>query len=234
MKSLTWFSRAADHDIDDNANTQITLYSGRGLYIESTAGTFWLVGTAVEHHTLYQYQLANTKNIFAAQLQTETPYFQPLPNALVPYTAVTSLQDPVFSCTGVSGNCAEAWGLRVLSTSNVLIYGSNHYSWFDNYSQSMYAPFFIAPLEWTASLLSVMSSWNSCLLITRLSDCSTFATGESCQARIVDLEGTNSGLSIYSLNTIGATSMINNGATEVAAWEDNMGVYQSNIISLKG
>lgn len=42
-----------------------------------------------------------------------------------------------------------------------------------------------------------------------------------------------SGLNIYSLNTIGSTSMITNGATEVANWEDNKGVYQSNIISFK-
>ena len=41
--------------------------------IESAVGTFWLVGTAAEHHVLYQYQFANTKNIFASQLQTETP-----------------------------------------------------------------------------------------------------------------------------------------------------------------
>jgi glucan 1,3-beta-glucosidase len=33
---------SADHDIDSSANTQISVYSGRGLYIESTAGTFWL------------------------------------------------------------------------------------------------------------------------------------------------------------------------------------------------
>lgn len=64
-------------------------------------------------------------------------------------------------------------------------------------------------------------------------DCSTFATGEQCQSRIVDLEGTISNLNIYSLNTIGSTSMINNAGTEVAGWEDNKGVYQSNIISLK-
>jgi len=36
-----WFW-TADHDIDDINNTQITIYNGRGLYIESTAGTFWL------------------------------------------------------------------------------------------------------------------------------------------------------------------------------------------------
>jgi glucan 1,3-beta-glucosidase len=33
---------AADHDIDSQSNIQVTIYSGRGLYIESTAGNFWL------------------------------------------------------------------------------------------------------------------------------------------------------------------------------------------------
>lgn len=37
----TWLW-TADHDIDSSDNTQITVYAGRGLYIESTAGTFWL------------------------------------------------------------------------------------------------------------------------------------------------------------------------------------------------
>jgi len=32
----------ADHDIDDPANTQLTIYNGRGLLIDSTVGTFWL------------------------------------------------------------------------------------------------------------------------------------------------------------------------------------------------
>lgn len=32
------------------------------------------VGTAVEHHTLYQYQLANTKDVYMGFIQTETPY----------------------------------------------------------------------------------------------------------------------------------------------------------------
>ncbi|KAK3945668.1 hypothetical protein QBC46DRAFT_430298 [Diplogelasinospora grovesii] len=128
----------ADHDIDDASNTQITVYAGRGLYIESTAGTFWLYGTAVEHHVLYQYQLANTQNIFMGQIQTETPYYQPQPNALVPFSPVTSLNDPNFStsCTGVSGNCAEAWGLRVVNSNNILVYGAGLYSFFNNYSTS--------------------------------------------------------------------------------------------------
>lgn len=61
-------------------------------------------------------------------------------------------------------------------------------------------------------------------------DCSTFASGEDCQSRIVRLQGTLSDINIYSLNTIGSTSMIDNAGTEVADWEDNKGVYQSNII----
>lgn len=127
--------RAADHDIDDASDTQITVYSGRGIFIESTTGPFWLVGTASEHHVLYQYQFADTTNIFASQLQTETPYYQPLPTALVPFTANATLQDPTFDCDGVTGNCDEAWGLRILSSSDIFVYGANHYSWFNNYEQ---------------------------------------------------------------------------------------------------
>lgn len=62
----------ADHDVEDPNLTQITVYTGRGLYIESTAGTIWLYGTAVEHHSLYQYQFANTQNVYMGQIQTET------------------------------------------------------------------------------------------------------------------------------------------------------------------
>ena len=64
----------ADHDLDDPNSTQITVYTGRGLLIESTDGNLWLVGTAVEHHALYQYQLSNTQSVFMGQIQTETPY----------------------------------------------------------------------------------------------------------------------------------------------------------------
>ena len=34
----------ADHDLDDarNNNTQLTIYAGRGLYVESEQGRLWL------------------------------------------------------------------------------------------------------------------------------------------------------------------------------------------------
>lgn len=37
----TWLW-TADHDIDDPKNTDITIYTGRGLLVESTSGTLWL------------------------------------------------------------------------------------------------------------------------------------------------------------------------------------------------
>ncbi|KAI1493392.1 pectate lyase superfamily protein-domain-containing protein [Biscogniauxia mediterranea] len=131
----TWLW-TADHDIEDSNNTQITVYAGRGLYIESTVGTFWLVGTAVEHNHLYNYQFANTKNVFASMFQTETPYYQPTPNAIEPFPVVEALNDPDFtaSCSGVEGNCANSWGLRIIDSTDFFIYGAGHYSFFDNYS----------------------------------------------------------------------------------------------------
>ncbi|KAK9771541.1 putative Pectate lyase superfamily protein-domain-containing protein [Seiridium cardinale] len=196
----TWLW-TADHDIEDASNTQITIYSGRGLYIESQNGPIWLVGTAVEHHVLYNYQIANSKNIFASELQTETPYFMPTPNALVPFTVNTALNDPDFSssCSGVSGNCAASWGLRVLDSSDVLIYGAGHYSFFSSYSTT----------------------------------CSTVDAGETCQSRIVSLEGTISNVNIYNLNTIGSLSMINRDGTSLASWSDNVNTFAANIAVFK-
>ncbi|KAM7215073.1 exo-beta-1,3-glucanase [Rhypophila decipiens] len=191
----------ADHDIDDAANTQITIYSGRGLYIESTAGTFWLYGTGSEHHVLYQYQLSATQNIFMGQIQTETPYFAPQPNALVPFPPQSSLQDPDFSssCAGVQErNCAAAWGLRVINNSkNILVYGAGLYSFFTNYS----------------------------------TDCSTFAAGQTCQARMTSLEGIAQGsqVNIYNLNTIGARQMMTRDGRQVVWYADNVNVFPSCV-----
>ena len=61
----------ASHDIEDQTLTQITVYAGRGLLIESSVGNIWLVGTSVEHHTLYQYQFVGTKNIYAGQVRAQ-------------------------------------------------------------------------------------------------------------------------------------------------------------------
>lgn len=131
-----WFW-TADHDLDDtsNNNTQINIYAGRGLHIESQRGVLWLYGTAVEHHVKYQYQLIDTRTIFMGQIQTETAYYQPNPDATLPFPSVPSLHDPVFIApTNTSANTASGWGLRILRSNNILGYGVGLYSFFDNYS----------------------------------------------------------------------------------------------------
>ncbi|KAK1759848.1 hypothetical protein QBC47DRAFT_292345 [Echria macrotheca] len=121
----------ADHDLEIGANNQqITIYAGRGLLIESTAGDIWLYGTAVEHHQLYEYQLVGTQDIVMGQIQTETAYYQRNPDATIPFAAVPQYSDPVFSA-GDSG-----WGLRVVDSKDIIVYGAGLYSFFNNYSTS--------------------------------------------------------------------------------------------------
>ncbi|KAL3433451.1 pectate lyase superfamily protein-domain-containing protein [Aspergillus tetrazonus] len=133
----TWLW-VSDHDIDvqnEADGGQITLYSGRGLNIESTAGNIWLSGTSVEHNVLYEYQFVSTKNVYMGQIQTETAYYQSNPNALIPFTPNPSIHDPDFasSCDGRTGNCAIGWGLRVVDSRDLAAYGAGLYSFFDNY-----------------------------------------------------------------------------------------------------
>ncbi|KAH6618327.1 glycoside hydrolase family 55 protein [Chaetomium sp. MPI-SDFR-AT-0129] len=121
----------ADHDIEVGANNeQITVYAGRGLLVENTQGPFWFVGTSVEHHQLYEYEIVNSANLYLGQIQTETAYYQPNPDAShLPFTPRRGAPyyDPVFA-KGESG-----WGLRVVDSKDVLVYGAGLYSFFDNY-----------------------------------------------------------------------------------------------------
>ncbi|KAI5926494.1 putative Exo-beta-1,3-glucanae [Camillea tinctor] len=120
----------ADHDIEDRNLTQITIYAGRGLLIESTAGGIWLYGTGVEHHSLYGYRLVGTKDVVMGQIQTETAYYQPNPDATIPFPPVAALHDPVFS-PGDRG-----LGLSVVDSEGILVYGAGLYSFFNNYNVS--------------------------------------------------------------------------------------------------
>ncbi|KAF8310396.1 beta-1,3-glucanase [Clavulina sp. PMI_390] len=121
---------AADHDLDDSNQGQIDVYSGRGILIES-ANPVWLIGTASEHHTLYQYNLASAKAVFIALIQTETPYWQPTPAVPSPFTLSTTYHDPTYP----SGQ-TDAWAFYVQTSSNIYAYGVNLYSFFNNYSQT--------------------------------------------------------------------------------------------------
>ena len=129
-----WFW-AADHDLEPSANSaQINIFNGRGVLVESQ-GPVWMVGTAAEHSVLYNYQLSSASSVYMGLIQTETPYYQGNPDARTPYASQTLLADPSFdSCTGAT--CARAWGLRIVNSTDVFIYGAGLYSFFDNYDQT--------------------------------------------------------------------------------------------------
>ncbi|KAK5989878.1 Glucan 1,3-beta-glucosidase [Cladobotryum mycophilum] len=123
----------ADHELDLGDHNQVNIYNGRGILFESTKGT-WGWGTASEHNVLVNYNINKASNIFLALVQTETAYFQGNPDAKVPFTSNPTYGDPDFSkCTGPT--CARTWGLRVINSSNILVYGGGLYSFFDNYAQ---------------------------------------------------------------------------------------------------
>ncbi|KAK3331350.1 pectate lyase superfamily protein-domain-containing protein [Apodospora peruviana] len=221
----------ADHDIEDWNCTQISVFAGRGLLIE--ADRIWLVGHAVEHHTLYQYQIVNASDIFMGQIQTESPYYQPNPPAPAPFHQLNSdLHDPDFdfdcktvtyasSANVANGSlslpghppCAMAWGLRILGSHNIVGFGAGLYSFFNNYD----------------------------------TNCSTVAAGENCQARIFwvgplvdvaasDTNGTKVGgkldmstIAVYNLNTVGSVSMVTRQGTDVAAWMQNGATFAATL-----
>jgi glucan 1,3-beta-glucosidase len=69
------------------------------------------------------------------QIQTETAYYQPNPDATIPFPYVEALSDPVFKPSSDSFvNAASGWGLRIVRSNNILGYGVGLYSFFDNYS----------------------------------------------------------------------------------------------------
>lgn len=49
-----------------------------------------------------------------------------------------------------------------------------------------------------------------------------------CQSKIFSVEG-NSDVSVYNLNTVGATSMVTRDGVEVANYKDNLNVYPDTV-----
>ncbi|RYP21256.1 hypothetical protein DL767_009308 [Monosporascus sp. MG133] len=125
----------ADHDLDKSTLDQVDIYSGRGLLVESDKA--WLWGTSVEHSVLYQYQFSNTKNVVMGMIQTESPYFQPVPKAPLPFATGLFPNDPTFtSCVGTSSTrCAVSWAVRIIDSSSIYVLGAGLYSWFVDYNQ---------------------------------------------------------------------------------------------------
>ncbi|KAF9560804.1 glycoside hydrolase family 55 protein [Agrocybe pediades] len=119
----------ADHDLDLAGESQITVYSGRGILSESK-GPVWMIGTASEHHVIYQYNLVGAEDHYMGLIQTESPYYQPVPAAPTPFSINPAFEDPKMYADN-----ASAWALIVKRSDNILIFGAGLYSFFANYSQ---------------------------------------------------------------------------------------------------
>jgi glucan 1,3-beta-glucosidase len=118
----------ADHELDIHGSQRLSIFSARGLLSESQ-GPVWLIGTGSEHHTLYQYNLHKAANHFLAQIQTESPYYQPAPVAPAPFSVNSNLGDPTSYPGGYS------WGLTISQSKNIVVFGAGLYSFFNNYLQ---------------------------------------------------------------------------------------------------
>ncbi|KAF7907389.1 uncharacterized protein EAF01_004975 [Botrytis porri] len=128
---------AADHDIDDRNVTQIQIFTGRGILVESAAGDNWFINIPSEHHSKYQYNFANTKNIFMSMAQTEVPYYQPNPIASYPYPYKKQLSDPFFSgpLNGTNGASRQvAWAQIMTNSHDIVVYGSSYFTYFHDWS----------------------------------------------------------------------------------------------------
>ncbi|KNG48740.1 glycoside hydrolase family 55 protein [Stemphylium lycopersici] len=227
----------ADHDLDDarNNNTQITIYAGRGLLIESINGRIWLYGTAVEHHVLYEYQFVDTHDIFMGQIQTETAYYQPNPDALIPFPENPALSDPVFTSTPSSSSSSSP--SLSLSLTTPLI----------NVTATLDPTTNATTNSTTPSSPNTASGWG--LRIVRSNnilgygvglysffdnystDCSQVGAGAVCQSRIISIEGDRNtyDISLYNLNTVGSTEMITRDGVDLASNVDNNSTFVDTI-----
>ncbi|CAO1627927.1 unnamed protein product [Parajaminaea phylloscopi] len=120
------------------AGQQISLLGSRGILIESDPGPVWLWGGASEHFLLYQYQLLKARNVFIGHAQTESPYFLgegvALPTALVPAGSGRAWDDPSWT-RAKEGDTYDvrSWGIRIVDSASVHLYGPGLYSFFDAY-----------------------------------------------------------------------------------------------------
>lgn len=148
----------------------------------------------MEHHSLYQYSFSGASNVMAGFIQTETPYYQPSPDAKSgPYAYNATLNDPNYSSC-LPGNC-DALGLYVTNSNSIYIYGAGLYSFFNDYSTT----------------------------------CSNAGNGEACQSEIFRVDGSTTGLRVYTLNTVGVTNMIEVDGTSEAVYSDNISVYTDGL-----
>lgn len=63
-------------------------------------------------------------------IQTESPYYQPVPPAPQPFTVGQFPADPDFTnCTSTSATCPISWGVRIIDSSSVYLLGAGKFDY---------------------------------------------------------------------------------------------------------
>lgn len=124
---ISWYRRPTRSCSADSNVTMIEVYSARGILMESQDPT-WPYGTASEHNVLHQYQLLNAKNIWMGHIQSGTPHYQSRIKASQPFTKSHVPSHPAWDCKGQSEKCEMAWGLCIISFSDIIVHGAGLYS----------------------------------------------------------------------------------------------------------
>ena len=70
-------------------------------------------------------------------IQTETAYMQPTPPSLGGgFTPNAAYSDPDFANCNGNETCEMTWGLRIVDSQDVFMYGGGLYSFFNDYEQT--------------------------------------------------------------------------------------------------
>ncbi|KAK3378111.1 pectate lyase superfamily protein-domain-containing protein [Podospora didyma] len=193
----------ADHGLDNPEVTQ-NIAVGRGALIESTSPT-WFIGSSFEHCVLYQYSLNRASNVYIAQQQTESPYWQGQgtpQRAPAPWVANSTYGDPTFdncAAQGAAGNdqCYRAWAFYMADSNSIIIHGSAMWVFFNRMNDNM---------------------WQ---------DAQCTATGNTCQLNMAYISGASSTF-WFSLSTKSTTNLVydtTGGSVDVVAQNRNQGSW---------
>ncbi|KAJ2893222.1 Glucan 1,3-beta-glucosidase [Zalerion maritima] len=227
----------ADHDIESPTNAQVTIFVGRGLLVESKKGKVWIIGSGSEHHTLYNYQLRETHDVWMGLIQSETPYYQPNPPAHLPFPTMALYGDPDFleACGDETGEkfsednppCAMAWGLRVLGSQNIGIFGTGLYSFFYNNDNTVCKA---QDVDWCQARMIEIEDGNGSETYERKGKDKRRGHGHGGRGgRSNSADDDTKHLIVYNLNTLGSVSMVTRYGEDVAFTENHIEGYNSGL-----
>ncbi|KAI6146888.1 glycoside hydrolase family 55 protein [Pisolithus tinctorius] len=110
----------ADHDLDAGNSAQISVFTGRGVLSQSAGPVCTLRFT--------NYNLASAQNHWIGFVQTETPYYQPVPAAPAPYSSTSVYSAGFYSFfQNYAQSCLNTWSCQsqifnVDSSSTITVY----------------------------------------------------------------------------------------------------------------